>query len=223
MTLRFTLLETAIAIVAAAQLALALLVATMGSAAPVPMHFSIAGEVDRWGDRREAAWVIVLMTLITLGAGGAVAWSARRADETQRLGLARAQVVTLASTGIMSGMIAVMASANIDAAAAGPKIVTMAVCLLVSLIGAVLGKIPPNALVGVRTPWSMSSRLSWEKSNRLTGRLLFWFGLAGLVLAPAAPPATGAFALVAALLLIAAAGVYESWRVWRTDPERRIH
>jgi len=222
MTLRFTRLETAIAIIAAAQLALAVFIAMMGSTAPIPMHFNIAGEVDRWGDRREAASVIVLMTLITLGAGGATAWSARRADETRRRGLAWAQGVVLATTSIMSGMVAVMASASVDAATAGPKITMMAVCLLLALIGAVLGKIPPNALVGVRTPWSLNSRLSWEKSNRLTGRLFFWFGLAGLMLAPAAPTSAGPVAIAVALLLIAAIGVYESWRVWRADPERRI-
>ncbi|WP_421732013.1 SdpI family protein [Brevundimonas sp.] len=50
--------------------------------------------------------------------------------------------------------------------------------------GAFLGRVAPNRLVGVRTPWSYKSRLAWDRSNRLAGRLLFILGLAGLFVAP---------------------------------------
>ncbi len=85
-----------------------------------------------------------------------------------------------------------------------------------------MGKVAPNALVGVRTPWSLTSKLAWEKSNRLAGRLFFWGGLVGVFLAPVAPAPLGMRVLLAAVLLIGAVTVLESWRVWRSDPERRV-
>ena len=55
MTFKPTRMETATVVVVALQLASAALIATQGSTHPVPMHFNAAGEVDRWGDRIEAA------------------------------------------------------------------------------------------------------------------------------------------------------------------------
>lgn len=79
----------------------------------------------------------------------------------------------------------------------------------------------PNALVGVRTPWTYASRLAWDKANRLAGRLFFWFGLLGFAAAPLVPQPAGMRAVVVATIAIAALAVFESWRVWRDDPERR--
>jgi uncharacterized membrane protein len=220
MTLRFTRLEAATGIVTAAQASLALLVATMPSAGPVPMHFDLAGRPDRWGDAREAAMVIALMAAISLLAGGGLAWSARSADEARRRGLAWGQIVLLLTTCIIAGMGALIAITGGDGVSAAPRISVMGMALLFAVIGAVMGKVAPNAMVGVRTPWSRASRLAWEKSNRLAGRLFFWLGLGGLVAAPALPIALANQILIGGVLLSAALSVFESWRVWRSDPER---
>ena len=49
--------------------------------------------------------------------------------------------------------------------------------LFVSL-GNVLGKIRPNWLVGIRTPWTMSSKLAWSKTHRVGGWLFVALGVA---------------------------------------------
>jgi uncharacterized membrane protein len=92
--------------------------------------------------------------------------------------------------------------------------------LILGAIGAVLGKTPPNAVVGVRTPWSRASRLSWDKSNRLAGRLFFGAGVVGVLLAPLTPEPLGMRASTTVVLIIAGLAVMESWRVWRRDPDR---
>ena len=89
------------------------------------------------------------------------------------------------------------------------------------VIGAFLGRVAPNPLVGVRTPWTFKSRLAWDRSNRLAGRLLFWLGLASVLSAPFAPQPAGMIAVVAGVLAAAAWSVFESWRVWRSDPQRQ--
>lgn len=212
----------AIALVTTAQLAVAAIVALFGTDGPVPMHFNIAGDVDRWGDRSELALVIGLMALISAGAGGSLAWSARSADDARRRGLSWAIGITLATTTLMTAMFAWIGGAGAGAAGETPRVTLMFVCLLLAGIGAVMGKVPPNALVGLRTPWSLNSRLAWEKSNRLAGRLFFWGGLAGLLIAPLLPVEIGHVALTVAVLSAAALSVFESWRVWRADPERRV-
>ena len=97
---------------------------------------------------------------------------------------------------------------------------TMAFQGLVFLgVGAFLGRTRPNPVVGVRTPWSRRSRLAWDKSNRLAGRLLSLLGIAGLLAAPIAPQPLALHLLNAALLAVAVVSTFESWRVWRGDPD----
>jgi uncharacterized membrane protein len=92
--------------------------------------------------------------------------------------------------------------------------------LVYVVAGAFVGKTSPGPFAGVRTYWSLRSRLAWDKSNRLAGRLMFWGGLVALAASPFAPQPLGVQALIAWILATCAAAVFESWRVWRSDPER---
>lgn len=211
-------------VAAAGQAGLGLYVWTFGSTAPIPMHFGLSGEVDRWGDRQEAGLMIGGMAAMTLLVGWAMDWSGRQpwADDARRRGLGHAKSLGVAAPVILSAMMAGVALSPNPAALGGQQVVLTAVCGLLAVVGAMMGKVAPNALVGVRTPWSLTSKLAWEKSNRLAGRLFFWGGLAGVFLAPVAPAPLGMRVLLAAVLLIGAVTVLESWRVWRSDPERRV-
>ena len=93
--------------------------------------------------------------------------------------------------------------------------------LIFLLTGAFLGRVGPNPVVGVRTPWSYKSRLAWDRSNRLAGRLFFLIGLAGLVTAPWAVQPFALIALIVAVTIAAVWSAVESWRVWRSDPDRQ--
>lgn len=209
---------------AAGQSVLGLYIWQFGPTTPIPMHFNLAGDVDRWGGRTEAALVIAGMAAVSLIAGWAFDISARRpeADDARRRGLGLAKSIAVSAPCLVSAMIAGLSLSPTGSAAGGLSMVLMGVCALIAVMGAVMGKIAPNALVGVRTPWSLTSKLSWEKSNRLAGRLFFWFGLVGVFQAPAAPQPLGMQVLVGVVLLITALTVLESWRVWRADPERHI-
>lgn len=56
------------------------------------------------------------------------------------------------------------------------------ICLLLALLGNVLGKVRQNSLVGVRTPWSLASKRVWEATHRLAARTIVLCGFVGLVL-----------------------------------------
>jgi uncharacterized membrane protein len=222
MTLKLTRVETAALVVLALQLTAAAYIATHGSTNPIPLHFNAAGEVDRWGDRTEAAGFMLFLTAMTVVVVGAISFSLRtNADqENRRRGMTLAQGIVLAIMMLISVIPVVLASPTFDPAM-GASLSSSVLCLVLTVMGAVLGKVPPNAVVGVRTPWSLSSRLAWDRSNRLAGRLFFWGGLIALpVTLLASGPAVFA-GLITGVLLFAALAVYESWRVWRSDPDRR--
>ncbi|HEX3407801.1 MAG TPA: SdpI family protein, partial [Caulobacteraceae bacterium] len=72
--------------------------------------------------------------------------------------------------------------------------------ILLVLIGAVLGRVPPNSLVGVRTPWTLADERVWRRTHYLTGRLM---ALAGVALAAAASLGADHTDLIVALAVCA--------------------
>jgi uncharacterized membrane protein len=90
----------------------------------------------------------------------------------------------------------------------------------IALKGAAAGKFTPGGRMGLCVYWTTHSRLAWDKAHRMLGRVLFWGGLAGLVLNFVVPPLTSLSlwgAVVAGALTLA---LIESWRAWRMDPDR---
>lgn len=186
----------------------------------MPVHYGLDGEVDRWGGRGEVGGLIALMgALIVLIAGGAGLAAGRADDPARRRGLRMTQLVSLIT---LFGVTLLAGGASLGGVASIAGGLPMAGFSLVLLAaGAFLGRVGPNPFVGVRTPWTYKSRLAWDRSNRLAGRLLFVLGLFGLAASAVAPQPAGLIALGAGLVAALLWSVVESWRVWRADPDRQ--
>lgn len=103
-----------------------------------------------------------------------------------------------------------------------PTLIAMLASAVIALKGAVLGKLKPNGVIGLRLPWTCRSRLAWEMAHRLMGRILFFGGSIALVAAPFVPGVATLLAIGVLILTGVMAGAIKSWRVWQTDPERTI-
>lgn len=219
---RFSLMDIATLVVTAALSAVAVWIALKGPTGPVPVHFGLDGQPDRWGPRSEVAATIGLMALISGGLAGGFGVAAARADDQSRKRSHRIGQFIVLATVIIVSLLIMQASLGIGISTGlGAAGVPLSISLILVLTGAVLGRVSPNAFVGVRTPWTFKSRRSWDRSNRLGGRLLFWTGIAGLVLTPVLPVTWSTPLLIVLILAITAMTIFESWRVWRADPDRQ--
>jgi len=54
------------------------------------------------------------------------------------------------------------------------------VCLLIALMGNVMGKVRRNFFVGIRTPWTIANERVWNATHRLAAKTFFVGGLLGL-------------------------------------------
>ncbi len=87
------------------------------------------------------------------------------------------------------------------------------------VLGSVVGRIRPNWFVGIRTPWTLSSELSWTKTHRLGGRLFVLMGIALL----ASGFVGSAWGLLFDLAVVTGCVLWlfvYSYLVWRADPEK---
>ena len=220
---RFTVMDAFTALTVVGLIAVAVWIQVAGPTTPLPMHFNIHGQPDRWGDRSELAGLIAFMAAMTAVTAGPMSWYAKRTPDTaRRRGLEIGQLVALLAIGGVSAfMLWTILGHGASRAASSLTMSAALMSLLFAVLGAFMGRVAPNPIVGVRTPWAYKSKLAWERSNRLAGRLLFLLGLAGLAIAPLAPQPLGYQVLIAGVLIAAAWSVFESWRVWRSDPDRQ--
>jgi uncharacterized membrane protein len=121
-----------------------------------------------------------------------------------------------------------LAQTLIDLTALGIRVpvgavVLPAVALLNIVIGNFLSKTRANFFVGVRTPWTLESDYSWEKTNRWAGRFFIFSGIATLAATLVFSNAVATYVLIVTLVTGAVVSIVLSYVFWRRDPERHAH
>ena len=209
------------AIVLTCQVALAAYgVWLVGPDQQVPVHWGVDGEPDGWAT---ALVGFAIMPLVTAGIIGLFALVPR--IEPRRRNLERsANAYRTTATAVVvflgvAQVVVVLASLGDTLPMTG--IVGIGIGLLFIVMGNVLATVRSNFLFGVRTPWTLSSDLAWDRTQRLVGRL---FVLAGLTLV--ALTLTGNVELIVAVMVawivvILVAAFWYSYRVWKADPDKR--
>src|SRR6185436_11875995 len=97
------------------------------------------------------------------------------------------------------------------------SIISVAAAIAIVLLGNYLPKIQPNWIIGVRTPWTLSSDLAWRRTHRLAGPLLVAAGFLSLAVALFRPDAATSVMLSLLVVTAVISAIY-SYLVWRQDP-----
>jgi uncharacterized membrane protein len=181
----------------------------------VPVHWNLRGEVDRYGSAAELTIVLPLIlafcVLLPLLATLSIAAQSSGLQKS-RMALGRMMVAIAAVfVGLHAAILWAASGKPIDLLA----VVFVFVGLLWLVIGNSMGKIRRNAIMGVRTPWTLKSDMIWERTNRLGGQLMVAHGVA-ILLAALLLPAWMAIVVfgVGTIGLVVWAMVY-SWRLDR--------
>lgn len=197
---------------------LAALLLSPGAPERFPVHWGVNGHVDRYGGRFEGLWLDPLMALVLY----ALMLVLPRLDPG-RLNYERFAgayyTIRAAVIALLAVLFVVTQLSARGVAVDMPRFVGITIGGMLFVMGNVLGKIRPNWFVGVRTPWTLSSKLSWTRTHRVAG----WVFVGGGILLMVAGALGTPFAMIAALVILTAgvlATVVYSYVVWRSDPDR---
>lgn len=187
--------------------------------AQVPMHWNAAGQVDAYGGRGSLFLLPAVVLFLTL------LFAVLPHIEPRRLNLRRSanayRTVWIAVVGFMTVIQAAIVATALGHSLPVGRVAMGGVGVLFLVLGSVLGSVRSNFFFGVRTPWTLSSELSWSKTHRLAGRL---FATMGVLLAAAAllraPDQALVYGMLAAVGVIAAVLVLYSYCIWRLDTAR---
>jgi uncharacterized membrane protein len=188
--------------------------------ARIPVHWSIDGPPDGFVDKGVGVLLLpVVAAFVALGMYLLPVIEPRRAN-LERSGKTYAATwvgVLLLLGAIHLVAIAVAFGVTLDVA----RLVLIGSGLLFIAIGNYLPKVRPNYLLGIRTPWTLTSDHAWTRTHRLGGKLMLLEGVALVVvgLLGVGLPAAGTVVVAGVAVLVAVLFVY-SYVVWREDPAR---
>ncbi len=148
----------------------------------IPMHWNIAGEVDRYGSRLEGAFAMPILNLLLL-----VMMIWLPAIDPRRRSYKKFEAFYKLFQWTMVIFLAGMQSLVI-AWALGHQLsislyVKLGIGILFIIIGNYMGKVRSNWFVGIKNPWTLENEEVWMKTHRLAGPLMFGAGVLTIILA----------------------------------------
>jgi uncharacterized membrane protein len=146
----------------------------------VPTHWGLHGEVNGWSPK----WTLFLFgpgaMVLMVALFAALPWLSPKKFEVDSF---RATYLY-----IMIVLVGMLAYINIFILLWGlglpidaNRAVAGCVCLLMALLGNVMGKVRRNFFIGIRTPWTIANEQVWNATHRVAAKTFFAGGLLGLV------------------------------------------
>ncbi len=199
----------------------------------VPMHYDLAGNIDRWGAKYENLLFPMIILLLSLHWNLFIAHyekkAARASAEKERAeALSNAKVLKIVGVSmaamftVMQGFILYSAyvEANVNAAQAYVDIGKVS-CILIGVMLIILGNYMPktkkNHIAGIRVSWSMYNDTTWMKSNRFGGVAMMIAGLSIIITAVFVRSAIAAVLLLTYILVATAISLIYSHKVYKAE------
>jgi uncharacterized membrane protein len=146
----------------------------------IPTHWDIHGHANGWGPK----WSLFLfgpglMTLMVL-LFAALPWLSPKKFEVDSFRTTYLYIM-IVTVGMMAYINILIVITSLGMPLDVGRAVEGCVCLLIALLGNVLGKVRRNFYVGIRTPWTLANERVWNATHRVGAKTFFVGGLLGLI------------------------------------------
>jgi uncharacterized membrane protein len=184
----------------------------------MPVHWGVRGNVNRYGSRAEAAF---LMPIVMIGLWLLLRFLPR--VDSRRANYAKFGDTYDLLVNSLIGLFAVMHVALLGTALGWPismeRLVPALVGLQFLILGNALPRARPNWWFGIRTPWTLTNDRVWMRTHRVGGYLLAAAGIV-LLVAAAVP---GAWTVTLGITAVGAAAfgsfIY-SYFAWKQETSK---
>jgi uncharacterized membrane protein len=189
--------------------------------AEVPIHWGLDGRIDGYAPKEIGLFLLPFVTAAVAALLAVIPRFEPRRANLERSGKAYG-ATWIAAVTLLGGFHVLAVAAALGADLEISRLVLVGTGVLFVVIGNYLPKVRPNYLMGIRTPWTLASDLSWVRTHRLGGRLFVIEGLVLLVLGllDVGPEMLAVTIIGAVVVLLVVVSAY-SYQVWKVDPEKR--
>ena len=202
----------------------------------IPMHHDLEGNTDRWGSKTESLIFPIIILFIT------IFWHllirvfekksiTAKTEKEQMEAKSAAKVLCVVGLseavmfGIMDYFILYSSWVQVSTGSLQATIdIAKVSCILCGMMFVVLGnfmtKAKRNAVVGLRTVWSMHNDDTWRKSNRFAAICMIVTGLLTIITTVFTSGMTGTIFLLIYLLLATIVAVLYSKKVYDKEMDK---
>ncbi len=179
----------------------------------IPIHWDAAGNVDDYGGKFEGLLLEPTIAALMYIAMIALPWIDPRRANYAKFSTAydtiRVSVIALSAAVYGVTQLSIHGF-NVSVGV----IVPLSAGVAMIAIGNVMPKLRPNWFVGIKTPWTLSSKTAWDRTHRLGGWLFVAAGLLMMLGVLLPPPWNAAwdFAICVSLVLSLFIFSYVAWR-----------
>lgn len=208
------------AVIVAAMTALSLWAWTqLPDGTPIAIHWNADGQPNGFVRAPLGLFMAPAMTALI-----AAIFAAIPSIEPRRLNLARSvkfyRAIWIAVIALLAFTHGIGLYAALHGGVRPGNLVLGAVSLLILVTGNYLGKTRSMFLGGIRTPWTLTSEYSWQRTHSIAGKLFVVAGAIGFVAAIALPSDAASHVFLTTLAIAVVLSVVLSFYFWRRDPER---
>lgn len=202
----------------------------------IPMHHDFAGNTDRWGSKTESFIFPVIILCVTLFWHMLICTFEKKAakaktekEQMEAKSSAKFLCIVGISEAVMFGIMhyCILYSSCVQANAGGSKAtidIARVSCILCGIMFVVLGnfmtKAKRNAVVGLRTVWSMYNDNTWRKSNRFAAISIIVAGLLTIITTAFTDGMTSTIYLLVYILLATVVAVVYSKKVYESEKRK---
>lgn len=185
----------------------------------VPVHWNASFEADRYGSKAEGLLLFPVVTgLVALLLAAVPRLDPKGENIRRSMPAYRALWITLMVFFFL--MYVIMVASIFGRAPNAFQLIPVGIGVLFIILGNYMGKIRPNYMFGVRTPWTLASDLAWNKTHRLAGWLFVLLGLLTILSTFAANETLWLWVLMGGVLGLLVISTVYSYTVWKDDPAR---
>jgi uncharacterized membrane protein len=146
----------------------------------IPIHWNIHGQIDAYGPKTWAAFLMPLTMAGMLGLLAVLPWLSPKHFEIDTFRTTYGFIVVLV-IGLFGYIHALTLFGTMSHALDFPRAMSGGMFLFFLLLGNVMGKIRRNFFVGIRVPWTLASDRVWNDTHRLAAWLWMGAGALGLL------------------------------------------
>lgn len=184
----------------------------------LPLHWNVKGEVDGYGSRARAAWLLPALALVMWGVMRFLPTVDPRAKNYEKFGPTYDLVIDALIT-FLAALHVVVLGAALGWPIAVQRVMPVILGLLFIVFGNVLPRARPNWWFGIRTPWTLSNDRVWERTHRVGGYLLMGAGVVCVASAFIPGVASGIVALSSIAVSVVGSVIY-SYFAWKQETSK---
>ena len=196
-----------------------------------PIHWNAAGEADGFSSKRGVLLVLSLLPITAISTH-LLMWFLPKIESIKEAIEKSGIVYDVTWHGclwlylVMNGVIALMYMSLLKGDASSfdsdlmMRVMPVALGLLFIVLGNVLGKVRLNKYVGIKTPWTLKSKSTWDATHRMSARLWVGGGLAMLAIPFALSGAPAVYVLVGLVTLLSFVPIVYAYVFYKSAADR---